>query len=129
MKTILILLFSFTVLLGIDLDWIHSMKEAKKAAQAQKKDIYVFIGAEHCNFCVRYKEKVLSNEKVRQTLRNYVTVFLNRDKHEVPPYFEKYGVPRHYFLTPKGRIYFSDAGIKGVNGFFIMIDEANLNRD
>ena len=129
MKTIFLLLLSITILFGIDLDWIHSIEKAKKIAQAQKKDIYVFIGAEHCNFCVRYKEKVLSNKKVRRTLRNYVTVFLNRDKHHVPSIFEKYGVPRHYFLTPHGKIYFSDAGIKGVNGFFIMIDEASLNRD
>ena len=100
----------------------------KKIAQKEHKDIYVFIGAEHCNFCVRYKNEVLSNKKVQDTLKSYVTVFLNRDKHRVPSYFEKFGVPRHYFLRPDGTIYYDDAGIKGVNGFFLMIDEASLNR-
>ncbi len=128
MKKIPLLLLLVTQILAIDLPWIHSIDEAKKIAQKEHKDIYVFIGAEHCNFCVRYKNEVLSDKKVQQTLQNYVKVFLNRDKHKVPSYFEKFGVPRHYFLKPDGTIYYDDAGIKGVNGFFLMIDEAGLNR-
>ena len=128
MKKIVFQLLLVTHMFAIDLPWIHSIEKAKKIAQKEHKDIYVFIGAEHCNFCVRYKNEVLSNKKVQKTLQNYVRVFLNRDKHEVPEYFEKFGVPRHYFLKPNGKIYFNDAGIKGVNGFFIMIEEADLHR-
>ncbi len=128
MKKIYILLLLATSLLAIDLPWLHDIESAKKIAQKEQKDIYVFIGAQHCNFCVRYKNEVLSNKKVQDTLKNYVKVFLNRDKHKVPAYFEKFGVPRHYFLRPDGTIYYDDAGIKGVNGFFLMIDEAGLNR-
>lgn len=117
-----------TSLLAIDLPWLHDIEKAKELAQKQNKDIYIFIGAEHCNFCVRYKNEVLSDKKVQQILDNYIKVFLNRDKHFVPENFQKYGVPRHYFLKPNGDIYFSDAGIKGVNGFFIMIEEADLSR-
>ncbi len=123
------LFFIVSSLQAIDLPWIHNLETAKKIAQKEHKDIYVFIGAEHCNFCVRYKNEVLSNKKVQQILkRRFVTVFFNRDKHYIPKEFEKFGVPRHYFLTPNGRIYFDDAGIKGVNGFFMMLDEASLNR-
>ncbi len=128
MKKVYILLLLAISLLAIDLPWLHDIETAKKIAQKEHKDIYVFIGAEHCNFCVRYKNEVLSNKKVQKTLDKYVKVFLNRDKHKVPAYFEKYGVPRHYFLKPDGTIYYDDAGIKGVNGFFLMIDEASLNR-
>ena len=125
---LLLLLLAFP-LFAIDLPWLHDLDTAKKIAQKEHKDIYVFIGAEHCNFCVRYKNEVLSNKKVQEILQqHFVTVFFNRDKHDVPAQFEKFGVPRHYFLTPQGKIYFDDAGIKGVNGFFIMIDEASLNR-
>ena len=127
-KTALLLLF-VTQICAIDLPWLHDIEVAKKIAQKERKDIYVFIGAEHCNFCVRYKDEVLSDKKVQHTLKSYIKVFLNRDKHEVPSYFEKFGVPRHYFLKPDGTVYYDDAGIKGVNGFFLMIDEANLSRD
>ena len=129
MKKLYILFLVVTSLLAVDLPWIHSVQKAKELAKKEHKDIYVFIGAEHCNFCVRYKERVLSNKKVQTTLKkNYIKVFLNRDKHKIPEYFEKFGVPRHYFLTPDGKIYFSDAGIKGVEGFFLMIEEADLQR-
>ena len=129
MKKLLFLPLFVTTLLGIDLPWIHSIEEAKKVAQKEHKDIYVFIGAEHCNFCVRYKNEVLSDKKVQNYLeKHYIKVFLNRDKHKVPNYFEKFGVPRHYFLKPNGKIYFDDAGIKGVSGFFLMVEEADLHR-
>ncbi len=128
MQKMFLSLLLVTQLLAIDLPWLHSIEEAKMIAQKERKDIYVFIGAEHCNFCVRYKNEVLSDRQVQKILQNYVTVFLNRDKHKVPAYFEKFGVPRHYFLKPDGTIYYDDAGIKGVNGFFLMIDEASLNR-
>lgn len=128
MQKMFLSLLLVTQLLAIDLPWLHSIKEAKMIAQKERKDIYVFIGAEHCNFCVRFKNEVLSDRQVQKILQNYVTVFLNRDKHKVPAYFEKFGVPRHYFLKPDGTIYYDDAGIKGVNGFFLMIDEASLNR-
>ena len=128
MRAPLFLLLALTQLFAIDLPWLHDLSKAEKIAQKEHKDIYVFIGAEHCNFCVRYKNEVLSDKKVQKTLKKYVKVFLNRDKHDVPSYFEKFGVPRHYFLRPDGTIYYDDAGIKGVNGFFLMIDEAGLNR-
>jgi len=128
MQKMFLSLLLVTQLLAIDLPWLHSIEKAKMIAQKERKDIYVFIGAEHCNFCVRYKNEVLSDRQVQKILQNYVTVFLNRDKHKVPTYFEKFGVPRHYFLKPDGTIYYDDAGIKGVNGFFLMIDEASLNR-
>ena len=128
MRAPLFLLLALTPLFAIDLPWLHDLSKAEKIAQKEHKDIYVFIGAEHCNFCVRYKNEVLSDKKVQKTLKKYVKVFLNRDKHDVPSYFEKFGVPRHYFLRPDGTIYYDDAGIKGVNGFFLMIDEAGLNR-
>ena len=128
MQKMFLSLLLVTQLFAIDLPWLHSIEKAKMIAQKERKDIYVFIGAEHCNFCVRYKNEVLSDRQVQKILQNYVTVFLNRDKHKVPSYFEKFGVPRHYFLKPDGTIYYDDAGIKGVNGFFLMIDEASLNR-
>ncbi len=116
-------------LLSVDLPWIHSIEEAKRVAQKEHKDIYVFLGAERCSFCVRYKNEVLANEGVKKYLNDhFVKVFLNRDKHKIPDYFEKFGVPRHYFLKPNGEIYFSDAGIKGVNGFYMMVEEADLHR-
>jgi uncharacterized protein YyaL (SSP411 family) len=111
------------------LDWIHSYKEALEIAQKNNKDIYLFIGADRCHFCKMYMKVLSDNPQTLQMLKNkYVLVYLSRDRHDVPGKFEKYGVPRHYFLTPKGEIYFADAGTKNAEGIFLMIDEAELYR-
>jgi len=129
-KIIPLLIFSTLLLHSIELDWIHDYQKALKEAQRQQKDIYIFIGADKCRFCERYKQKALDNPKVMQAIKKrYILVYLSRDRHTIPNGFKKYGVPLHYFLTPQGKVYFVDAGTKNSEGVFLMIDEAELNRN
>ena len=130
MKKLLFLIFISFSLCAIELPWLHDYNKALEIAKRQNKDLYVFIGADKCHFCDRYKKKALSDPKVIEALqKRYILVYLSRDRHTIPKGFKKYGVPLHYFIKPNGEIYFIDAGTKNADGVFLMIDEAELNRN
>ncbi|MDX9813895.1 MAG: thioredoxin family protein [Sulfurimonas sp.] len=116
-------------LLASDLPWLHSYDEALRVAKKEHKDIYVFIGADVCRWCDRYKEQTLSKKEVIDRLNEeFVLVYLSRDRHKVPEYFETQGVPRHYFLRSDGTLIHSDRGGKEVDGLFSMLDEVDVKR-
>ena len=93
------LMFLGSALYGTELNWLNDYAAAIEQAKKQKKDIYIFIGADRCNFCKKYKEKTLSDKAVMQTLRKeYVPLYLSRDQHYIPKHFKTKGVPRHYFV-------------------------------
>ena len=129
MKTLLFFLLTLN-LISAELPWLHNYEKALQLAKQQHKDIYVFIGADKCRFCDRYKQKALSKPEVIQALKkHFILVYLSRDRDTIPKGFKKYGVPLHYFVKPSGEIYFIDAGTKNSDGVYLMIDEAELHRD
>lgn len=109
--------------------WIHDYDEAISLAQKENKDIYLFIGADVCGFCKKYKEQTLSDKAVMKRLtQDYIPVYLSRDQHLIPDNFETYGVPRHYFLDANGKVFFDTQGLLEIAGFYTMLDEAELNK-
>ncbi len=117
-------------LFAIELPWLHDYDKALRLAKEHNKDVYIFIGADKCHFCERYKKKALDDPKVMEALKKrFILVYLSRDRHKIPKGFKKYGVPLHYFLKPNGEIYFIDAGTKNADAVYLMIDEADLNRN
>ncbi len=122
------MLFSIT-LFASELHWLHNYDEALKSAETQKKDIYLFIGADRCRFCKKFRETTLTDEKVKQMLsKHFVTLYLSRDRHAIPDGFERFGVPRHYFLDANGKILDEDAGLLDSDAFLGLMDEVQLYR-
>ncbi len=116
-------------LLAIELDWSHDYESALLQAKQEKKDVYVFIGADRCRFCDRYKQLTLSDAKVLYDLNEqYIPVYLSRDRHKIPTGFATKGVPIHYFVKPDGKVYYISRGAFEIPGFYSMLDEAELNR-
>ena len=135
MKTSLLTLFTFllvtssTYLSASDI-WIHNYDQALTIAKKQNKNVYLFIGADICKFCKKYKEQTLSKANVMKRLtKDYVPVYLSRDQHFIPKKYEKYGVPRHYFLDSTGKIFFDTRGLLEEEGFYTMLDEAELSQE
>jgi thioredoxin-related protein len=127
-KIITVLLFSLT-LAASELNWLHDYNAALKSAKAEKKDIYLFIGADHCRFCKKFKETTLTDKEVKRTLsKHFVTLYLSRDRHAVPDGFERFGVPRHYFLDANGKILDEDAGLLDPEAFLGLLNEVQLYR-
>jgi len=130
MKLIILIFIFISSLHSVELNWLHDYDKALQQAKKEHKDVYLFVGADVCRFCDRFKELTLSKKDVIDTLKKeHVLVYLSRDQHKIPEHFEKYGVPRHYFLTSSGKIIHADLGGKEPAGFYLMLDEVDLKKD
>lgn len=116
-------------LFGVDLPWLHDYDAALKQAQKENKEIYLFIGADVCRWCERFKEMTLSKQEVIERLKKeYVLLYMSRDRHKIPAKFTTKGVPRHYFLKSEGTIFYEDRGSREAEGFLSLLDEVGLKK-
>lgn len=121
------LFFIFSTLQSAELDWSNDYDGALKQAQKENKSVYLFIGADVCRWCDRFKDITLSQKYVIERLKkDYVLLYLSRDRHYIPKHFETKGVPRHYFLKSSGKIFYEDRGSREIEGFLNLLDEASL---
>ena len=115
---------------AIELNWEHNYYHALATAKKEKKMVYLFIGADQCRYCDRFKKQTLSNKALIETMKKeYVLLYMSRDQHEIPDGFEKYGVPMHYFLTPKGEIIAKVQGSRELEGWYDVLDEVDLRKE
>ena len=130
MKYIILTLLLNSFLYGVELNWLHDYDKALSEAKKEHKDVYIFIGADVCRFCDRFKNLTLSKKEVIDTLKKeYILVYLSRDQHKIPKHFAIRGVPRHYFLTSSGDIIHEDMGSREPAGFYDILDEVDLKKD
>lgn len=130
MKMIILALILGSTLYGSTAEWLHDYDKALSKAKTEQKDVYLFIGADVCRFCDLFKEMTLSKKEVIDTLKeDYILLYLSRDRHEIPARFATQGVPRHYFLTPCGKIIHEDMGSREPAGFYSILDEVDLKRE
>jgi len=112
------------------MDWNHDYKKALSQAKKEHKIVYLFIGVDRCKYCEKFKKMTLSkSEVIGRMERDFVLLFMSRDQHPIPDKFEKYGVPRHYFLNPKGEVIRTEQGIWDSQGWYSILDEVISDRD
>ena len=112
---------------AIELNWEHNYDDALKTAKKEHKMVYLFIGADICKHCDRFKEQTLSNKELIEYMKEkYVLLYMSRDRHNIPDGYEKYGVPFHYFLTPTGKIIAEVQGSRELEGWYDVLDEIDL---
>lgn len=129
MKFFISLFLFFSALSGVELDWLNDYNSAIKQAQKEHKGVYLFVGADVCRWCDRFKEMTLSKKNVIKRLEEeYVLLYMSRDRHKIPKHFEVKGVPRHYFLTNEGKIIHADRGSREVDGFLDLLEEVSLKK-
>ena len=115
---------------AIELDWDPNYTHALETAKKEKKTVYLFIGADVCKHCDRFKKQTLSNkELIKEMKEEYVLLYMSRDQHDIPDRFEIYGVPIHYFLTPQGKIIAEIRGSREPAGWQDVLDEIDLIKD
>ena len=109
------------------LDWGNDYEKALQIAKKENKMVYLFIGADKCIHCDRFKEQTLSNKELIETMReDYVLLYMSRDRHNIPDGFEKYGVPMHYFLNADGKVTAHIVGSRELAGWYDVLDEIDL---
>lgn len=128
------ILFSMLLLVSAldaeDLNWEHNYTKALETAKKENKAVYLFIGADFCKHCERFKKLTLSQENVIKDMeKDYVLLYMSRDQHDIPDRFEIYGVPRHYFLTSDGEIIVDGQGSRELEGWYDVLDEVDLLKD
>ncbi len=130
MKNLIFAIIFASSLYSYELNWIHDYDKALYQAKKEHKDVYLFVGADKCRFCDRFKDMTLSKKEVMDRLnRDFIPLYMSRDQHKIPSRFEVKGVPRHYFLTSDGKIIHSDRGSREPAGFFDILDEVDLKKD
>jgi len=119
-----------SLLSGAELNWEHDLDRALATAKRENKAVYLFIGADNCRHCDRFKSQTLSNKKLIETMKKeYVLIYMSRDQHTIPDRFEKYGVPMHYFLTYDGKIIAKVQGSRELEGWYDVLDEIDLLKE
>ena len=130
MKVIAIIFTLISAIYSADLNWLHDYDRALDKAKKEHKDVYLFIGADVCRWCDRFKEVTLSNQDVINRLeKDYVLLYMSRDRHDIPSHFKVKGVPRHYFLTNQGKIIFTTRGSREIDGFYSLLEEVDLEKE
>ena len=118
-----------STLFSAELDWSNDYDTALKIAQKENKMVYLFVGADVCRWCDRFKDLTLSQERVIKRLKEeYILLYMSRDKHKIPSKFTTKGVPRHYFLHNDGTIIYEDRGSREVDGFLSLLEEVSLKK-
>lgn len=120
----------FSSLNAVELNWEHNYNNALAAAKKEHKMVYLFIGADNCKHCERFKKQTLSDEDlIKKMKKDYILLYMSRDQHEIPDGFEKYGVPFHYFLTSEGKIIAEVQGSRELEGWYDVLDEVDLIKE
>lgn len=133
-KTILILLILTSSLFSAEtltkINWLHDYNKALELAKKQNKNVYVYISADTCRLCKKFKESTLSKKCVKARLNSdFIPLNLSRDQHTIPDKFEKFGAPRHYFLNPKGDIIYEINGVFKPDGFLEILDDIEMYQE
>jgi uncharacterized protein YyaL (SSP411 family) len=130
MKYLIIIMLFFASLGASELNWLHHYKSALILAEMQNKDVYLFIGADECRFCDKFKEETLSSKEVIAKLReNFILLYMSRDQHEIPKQYKTKGVPQHYFITPQEKVILTTNGSREIPGFYMLLEEVDLLKE
>ncbi|MDQ7084835.1 MAG: thioredoxin family protein [Sulfurovum sp.] len=114
----------------MELNWENDYKKALVKAQKEKKMVYLFIGADNCRHCERFKKQTLSNTELIETMKeDYILLYMSRDQQKIPYKFDFDGAPRHYFLNAKGDIIANGQGSRELEGWYDILDEVDLLQD
>jgi len=129
-KILLSIFLLSSTLSAVELNWEHNFDTALATAKKEHKMVYLFIGADNCKHCDRFKKQTLSNKALIEKMKKeYVLLYMSRDQHKIPDGFEKYGVPMHYFLTAEGKIMAVIQGSRELEGWYDVLDEVDLIKE
>ena len=127
MKLFIFLCIFVPSLFSIELNWLHNYDTALLQAKKESKYVYLFVGADVCKWCDRFKKMTLSsNEVIKKLEESYILLYMSRDRHKIPKKFKVKGVPRHYFLTSDGEIIYTARGSREIDGFYDLLEEVDV---
>ena len=122
MKKIILFFIAVFALQAAEVHWAEDYKDALAKAKQEHKPIYLFISAAECPWCEKFQKHTLTNKKVIKTLnKRFIALHLIRDFDTIPSKFAVRPVPRHYFLTPSGKITHEEIGYADADIFLLVV--------
>jgi len=111
MKYLLVILALISTLWSAELGWLDDYEKALMIAQKENKQVYVLVTSSSCRWCRKFEDTTLQDKEVLRMLeQKYVLVHADRDMDDLPEWFKIKRVPRHYFVTAKGKEIYSFLG-------------------
>jgi len=111
MKFVWITMLLISSLLSAELGWSDDYEASLKLAKKENKDIYALITSSTCRWCRKFENTTLQDKEVLKKLnKKYILVHLDRDIDDLPQWFDVRRVPKHYFVTAKGKEIYSFLG-------------------
>ncbi len=105
-------------------EWMSNYHKALEVAQDKNKRVYMLVVSDDCRWCKKFERTTLKDKKTLARLQEkYVLLHLSRDSHYIPKKFKTTPVPRHYFLTSKGKEVFPVVGYRDVDTFNTFLDD------
>jgi len=81
--------------------------EAFSFAKSENKAVFILFSTKYCRWCTKLKETTLKDSKLKSRLeKEFVVLFLDRDKDEYPSKYKVRGVPA-VFMTDKNEEIFT----------------------
>lgn len=125
MKYLVLIFILMSSLQSAELGWSHNYKKALADAKKEHKLVYVLITSDSCRWCRKFESTTLQDKKIQKRLhREFITVYLSRDRDPIPKGFEITPIPRHYFTDADGKILYDSLGHRKVECFDAFMDNA-----
>jgi len=114
----------FSAWLTADIIWQKDIPTAIQIAKKENKNIMVFVVGKSCRWCVKMKNRTLSNVNVNKRLKSYIAVKVYREDEKASKELPAiYGVPTIFFMTPDKIILESVVGYFDVEDFISYIND------
>jgi thioredoxin-related protein len=111
MRYLWIVLLFVSTLWSLDSNWSDDYKASLKIAQKENKNLYVLVTSATCRWCRKFEATTLQDTEVLRMLKEkYILVHLDRDMDDLPQFFKVKRVPKHYFVSSKGKEIYSFLG-------------------
>ena len=121
---LLVTIFIFSTALFGSTSWFTNYHDALQAAQDKNKRIYMLVVSDDCRWCKKFERTTLKDKKTLKKLQEkYILLHLSRDGDYIPKKFKTTPVPRHFFLTSKGKEVFPVVGYRDVETFNGFLDD------
>jgi thioredoxin-related protein len=99
--------------LAFGVEWAEGFDAAVKQAAKEHKIVMVMVVSQECRWCKKMKHRTLSDERVEQKLKQFVSVQVMEDDTNVMKQLPQInGVPTIFFMRPEGKV------IQDVVGYF-----------
>jgi len=86
-------------------------EKAFTAAKIENKAVFILFSTEYCRWCTKLKKNTLEDSEIKARLKKeFIVLFLNRDKDQYPTKYKVKGVPAVYMTDKNEEIFTSMIG-------------------